>query len=430
VASARFPGALRRTIRDVVRREDGAVSTMLTLALVPICGAIALAGEVGYWSTTHRNLQHAADTAALAAAANADATLDSGVERYKREASAVAANYNLGAGATVTTVKVDCPGSAAGANDCYRVTIDRQVPFVFARVAGFTGVAYSGGGRAAQVTAVSYAKERVTSQYYCAIALGTGGITLEGQSSGWNKCNARSNGQVKCTSNDFKMIWGPSQKTCSSFTQDSTTYTDPYTGVGAKIPDTTQVPCSANLSATPTVVSGTSFIRVCTAAAAKLSGNLTLSTSNTAVIFDNVSLNTNGSTLTVSNGSLVYTNSSGTLPGWFTADGGSVKVTAPTSGTFANFSMVDNPLRTTTADYDTKKGPDLYLAGVLYAPNRNVVFSGPVYSALGSYTCLAFITKSLDSNGGKLPNTGVTDDCDGQGYVLPGTPAVRQALVQ
>jgi hypothetical protein len=391
---------------------------------------VALAGEVGYWSMAHRHLQHAADTAVLAAAANADSTLDSGVERYKREAVAAAAKYNLG-GATVIPDMTYCPGTTSGAFDCYRVRINQTLPFAFAGVVGYAGVV-TNGVRGAPVSAVSLAKTKVNSELYCAIALGSGGITVEGKSTGWDQCNARSNGEVKCTSNEFKMVWAPKQKTCSNYTADASLYTDPYIDdhIDAKIPDSSKVPCSSSLTATPTVVSGTSYIRVCTAAAAKLTGTTNISTNNSAIIFDGVSLNTNGFTLTVTNGSIVYTKSSGTLQSWFTDNGGSVKVTAPTSGTFANMAMVDNPARTSATAYDSKKGPDLYLSGVMYAPNRDVGFSGPIYSSLGSSTCLAFITKSLDSNGGKLPNTSPTSACDSLGYVLPGTPGVRQALVQ
>src|ERR1700694_31375 len=97
--------------------ERGAVSVVMGVALIPFVGALGIGFEVSNWYMTARNMQNAADAAAIAAATNAGTN-------YDVEAKAVAANYgfingtnNISVTASNTAV---CPG---GGNNCYSVTI-------------------------------------------------------------------------------------------------------------------------------------------------------------------------------------------------------------------------------------------------------------------------------------------------------------------
>src|SRR3954469_7713073 len=71
-----------------LRDERGAVAPFLVLCLVPIIGMTALGGEVTSWFMKQRQLQNVADSAALAAAANASTG-------YANEAKGIASQYGL-----------------------------------------------------------------------------------------------------------------------------------------------------------------------------------------------------------------------------------------------------------------------------------------------------------------------------------------------
>src|SRR4051812_47920223 len=88
-----------------IRGENGAISPLLALMVIPLVGSISLAVEVSFWYANQRTLQNAADSAALAAAANKGTT-------YSTEAISVAGQYGIVNGTNefvVTPAKVTCP---------------------------------------------------------------------------------------------------------------------------------------------------------------------------------------------------------------------------------------------------------------------------------------------------------------------------------
>jgi Flp pilus assembly protein TadG len=431
-------GWLRDRLRLAWRDANGAVSPLMALLLIPIIGVLALAGEVGYWAMAQRTMQHAADSAAIAAAANNDATQDSGVERYKREASAVAKNYPIGSSA-VTTVKMDCPGSAAGALDCYRVTINRNATVHLARVIGFNG---SGGNGTTGLTAVAYAKNRVLSKFFCISALGTSsaaqsfGINLSGGGTNINTCYGQSAGKVKCAGNgnDFITVFAPSQQggTCANYEyQDPSIVTDPYEGREFTFPSPACSSATSYSTLSWTLSGDTNYARVCSSSPSGLKTlasdqTATCPTDRCAILIDNTTLNLNDHTLTLNKMTVVFTNSSGsTLPTWFDDNKGTINVTAPTDGTLGDFAIIDDPDDTSPAIYDAKFA-NVNFAGILYAKNRELNFNGSVDTSVVGQYCTTIVAKSVVSNGGKLG----TADCDALGYTPPSTPAVREALVQ
>ena len=65
--AGRLERALGRFV-SLFRREGGNVAPLMALLIVPIAGALALVIETGDWYLAQRNLQNAADSAAIAAA--------------------------------------------------------------------------------------------------------------------------------------------------------------------------------------------------------------------------------------------------------------------------------------------------------------------------------------------------------------------------
>jgi Flp pilus assembly protein TadG len=169
-------GWFRRYRRDAA----GNVSVTFTLFLIPLCGLLAMAIGMGNGVLMQRTEQHAADSAALAAATGGNTncydssgntsasvsmstsgatagkcvTTSSGTLNaaytpgYQLEAKAVAASFTQISGATVTPAMDYCPGTTSGSYDCYKVTISRTAPLYFGSVVGISNM---------QPTAVAYA---------------------------------------------------------------------------------------------------------------------------------------------------------------------------------------------------------------------------------------------------------------------------------
>jgi Flp pilus assembly protein TadG len=170
-------------LKGFLRQERGAISPLFVLMLIPICGVLAMAVELGNGALQQRTQQHAADSAALAAAIGNNqncydstgktsgtvslslsgatggncVTTSSGVLNaaytpgYKLEARSVAASITSVNGSTVTPAMDYCPGTTTGNFDCYKVTISSTVPTFLAQVTGLrsltpTAVAYSNTG--------------------------------------------------------------------------------------------------------------------------------------------------------------------------------------------------------------------------------------------------------------------------------------------
>src|SRR5215471_5307119 len=159
---------LRASLRAFVANQDGASILVIGLTLPAIVGALGLAAEMGYWRQHHRDMQNAADAAAIAAATN-------GTASYAAEGTAVAAQYGLRNGNGQITVTVTNPPTAPGCTaNCYQVTISDNVPLLLSQVVGFQGNARVNGQPASTISATSVAT--YTSAYpYCILALGKSG---------------------------------------------------------------------------------------------------------------------------------------------------------------------------------------------------------------------------------------------------------------
>src|SRR4029078_9759607 len=124
-----FAKQSRRLLAD----ERGGISVTVGVLLVPLLGALAIGFEVSNWYMTTRDMQNAADAAALAAATNAKSN-------YDIEAKAVAARYGFVDGTkTVTVVASNTAACPGGTNTCYSVTIAGFLPLLLSHVLGIQG---------------------------------------------------------------------------------------------------------------------------------------------------------------------------------------------------------------------------------------------------------------------------------------------------
>jgi Flp pilus assembly protein TadG len=206
---------LTSSLHNLVVGRRGAVSPMMALSLIPIIGALAMAGELGNWYLLKRNLQNAADSAAIAAAETNTTTRCTTAGDYCYEARAVSSRYgftNASSNVTVDPQYQTCPSPSTLTN-CYKVTITKKVPLYLTPLVGFIGDTTISGAHAQTVSAYAIASGKGLKSGYCMVGLGASGdsITLSGgNGTDLTGCNMASNGNMKCngTNSDDGVFYG------------------------------------------------------------------------------------------------------------------------------------------------------------------------------------------------------------------------------
>jgi len=121
-----------RILRSLWRQELGQGLVLAALAMLVILGFAAMAIDVGLFLHEKRELQNAADAAALAGVQ--ELPYSSAEAEQKAEEWAANNGIDIGGG-ELESVKIT---TTYVSNDTVRVRVQRDVPFVFARVLGFT----------------------------------------------------------------------------------------------------------------------------------------------------------------------------------------------------------------------------------------------------------------------------------------------------
>jgi Flp pilus assembly protein TadG len=462
-------GSLPRRLAGLARRflchERGAITPLFVLMLVPICGVLAIATELGNATLQQRAQQHAADAAALAAAMRANNTANDTLANENLEGTGVVARYTAG-NVTSAAITTDwCPGTATTfPQDCLVATVNGTAPTYLAQVVGI---------RSFTTKAVAYARYK-SNVDLCMVSL-LGDITLDGggSTSGWSQCyaeNLSSSANVKCTSNDFAGVFtAGSASTCTNV-KNISAGTNPYS-VTSKVPNTSQVPCDSGGAQADmqninkyTFVTDTYYLRICNQTVA-LTGSISTATpeseatagltntgKNVAIILDNSTIDLNGNnSLTATNSSstttagttFIETNSNGsTLPLPFDnsqkSTGGSnptVTIQGPQdgSGTWADYALVDNDATTFTsaAAFNPKNNQpvNLNILGIVYEPLRSLTLNGNIDSSVGGLSCQSIVAGTISSNGGKFTKS-PTADCASRYTLLTQQASALVALVK
>jgi Flp pilus assembly protein TadG len=122
---------LLRLLRSFWQQEFGQGLVLSALAMVAVLGVTAMAVDVGLFLHEKRELQNAADAAALAGVQE----LPNSPGDAEQKAGEWAVNNGIGSG-ELEDIEVS---TTYVANDTITVQVKRDVPFVFARVLGFSG---------------------------------------------------------------------------------------------------------------------------------------------------------------------------------------------------------------------------------------------------------------------------------------------------
>jgi Flp pilus assembly protein TadG len=419
---------LRRYAGD----RRGNISTLVALLIVPLVGIMGVATETGNWFLIQRSMQNAADSAAIAAATNANTTGNS----YQLEGKSVATKFGYTNGANATTVTIvnnDNTVPAKCASACYAVTITRAVPVYLTRVVGFG----SGGTQAVTAKAVAVPQNVPTS--YCLVSLGPGdGFHINGGNSvDLNGCNVLTNGDATCNGNNSNggansITYLGTNKKCSPGIQASTALADPYASLASSIPSN---PCDPNLPLSgPVDWSTKSVVTLCGDVTLAANASITTPGTGTVLVIKDGNLNVPGgmtlSTVGTSGLTVIFT---GTNAGSHIMTGnGTLDISAPLagSGTWSGVAVYQNPALTSGVDMaNAGNAPTWNISGIIYVPNSDLLFKGTVNKANNGLDCFVLVDYTFQSSG-----TGTIlenqSQCAQYGVTLPtASNLVRTTLV-
>ena len=436
------------SVANLVRRlrgdERGAVSVVMGVMMIPLVGALGIGFEVSNWYLKARDMQNAADSAALAAATN-------GGSNYDVEAMAVAAQYGFVNGTNNISVAVSkpaaCPG---GGNNCYSVTISAVVPLYVSQVVGYRGDATLNGGPAKQLSSLAVAKP---SPQLCLLALaGSGvsqGIRTNGAPTGnMNGCNLMSNTAAQCNGHNLGAGYGFAHGTSNNCgvtpVSNVPAVTDPYAYLASNIPPLSSSGCAGNyvgnqLSGSLNLTGGNNFA----CGDQTLAADVIINTPPgipAVLVVENGQLDLHGHTLTTSNGSAVTIVFSGTNgPNILHAPtdttnggGGNLNIAAPTSGPWSGVAIYQDPSLTTGVDVSAAgNSPTWNISGLVYMPHASVTFKGAVDKATYGKSCFVMVADNFQISGtGGILQTDI-GQCGQAGLTMPNaTASGRVALVQ
>jgi hypothetical protein len=408
--------------------ERGAVSVMMGVLMIPLVGALGIGFEVSNWYMTARGMQNAADSAALAAATNAGSN-------YDVEAKAVAARYGFVNGTNNISIAVSntaaCPG---GGNNCYSVAISGFVPLLLSQVVGYRGDATLNGAPQKQSSAQAVATTPIP---FCLLALGGNGIRTNGAPKANMGCNVVSNTAATCNGHNLGAPIGAAHGTNSgcgvSALSNFPIVPDPYIGLASKIPAD---PCGGVYPQEPTKKSGSALPAsnqwsgfqsvsgtrvVC--GDLQLTGNVTVDAPAGAVlVIENGQLDTSGFSLTTTKGSGLTVVFSGSNSGSYThapTGGGTLDITAPTSGPWSGVAIYQDPNLTSGVDISAAgNSPTWNITGLVYLPHSSVTFSGAVNKSSNGQLCFVLVVLDVTVNGtgSILPNAST---CGQAGLGMP-----------
>jgi len=432
--------SVRRVLRWTASGSPGNVTVVMAMAMAPLIAAFGLATETSSWFMIQRSMQHAADSAAMAAAIGHVATDD---QDYA-EARAVAASYGYVDGAndvTVTPLRGQtCPVPNQAYADCYKVTITKTVPINLVRLVGYQGDVAIGTGRGKSVTTVSMARPNSGSTDLCFMGLATTGDSLRvnggGNSINWNGCSVFGNSDLTCNGagSDNNMSYGISAGTSICGVPGNTpVLSDPYSYLAALIPADT---CGGaynggtlsgeNTSTWPTIK------HLC--GNYTLGGPLVINNPDQILVIHQGNLALDGNTLSTASGgglTLIFEGPPGSTARRVTGLG-TLNYAAPETGTLHGVALIQDPDMAASSFDFAGNDPNYYVTGLAYMPNADIRISGTIHFQVGGNDCFALVASRFRADGNITVIEGPNTQCAEAGVATPSVPGVgaRAALVQ
>ena len=437
--------------------QRGAISPLMALMIIPIAGATATVAEMGQWYYFQRAMQNAADSAALAAATNANASGTGST--YLAEARAAAQKFGFVNGQNHVTVTAaangTCPSGVTSGSVCYSATLTTQVPLGLSALIGFRGNVSGGYAQTILATAIATTANSGTggggATTGCIGTLSTG--TNSFTSNGGPKpdlagCTIISHGGATCNGHDLGADYGIAAGTDSGCGKQqisgATIPPDAYGSYAKNIPAN---PCGGKYPTEPVkkndpalpasnLLSGSMTLPTTLCGDVQLTGNVTLTGSNTLTIF-NGTLDLNGYTLQTASGAsatLIFSGNNSASSLRAPTGGGTLSIQAPSNGNWSGVAIYQDPnMKPPQADLDVSYSgnqPTWNITGLVYLPNSNVTFSGAVNKSANGVSCFVLVAYTVLVNGTGSIFANNTQ-CGSAGLIPPsGGGVTREKLVQ
>jgi hypothetical protein len=399
---------------DLLRNKDGATAIVVGLVLTGFVGFLGLGSEAGMWYYTHRNMQSAADSAALSAAS---ALLAGGAANYTTEAKATTAQYGFADGTAKVTVAVNQPpksGNYTANANAVEVVIAQPQTGLFSSLFMAKGptisaraVAVQGNPGTGCVLALDTKASAAT------FGNGTTNVNLVACSLYVNSNSSSALdivGSATISAYSASIVGNladsgnASITTTHGLTTGATPITDPYATVPVPPPNgcdhTNFSAKKAGSAMSPGTYCGGITLNANTAA--------TMAPGTYIVDGGSVSI-AGGATLSGSGVTIVLTNSSGSNPATMSINGGAnVDLSAPTTGSLAGMAIMQDQNGTQGTNNSLAGGTTQNIQGVIYFPKETVKFAGGTQTGSG---CTQIVSDEIDF----LGNANLETNCTGKG---------------
>ena len=432
-----------KVLSKLTRDEGGASAVIIGLVTSVLIGFAGLGTEVGLWYFTHRDLQNAADSAAMSAVA---ALFNGGTGDYASEARATASRYGFTdavKGVTVTVNKPPLSGNYTGDPKAVEVIISEPQPRLFSALFLATDPTQT-------VRAVA---KPGTNGNGCVVALDRASNVIDLFDNGVTNVNLQACdlfvnssasdavdivGQAAINAESAFISGGITSSGSAALTTSNGTYTgvapinDPYINVPAPalpgscpngLPNSFTGPgTNGNLNLDPGLFCG----------GLTLKGNITLSPG--IYFVDGGSFTSNGGATVTGNGVTIFL--TGDTPDtcakmqWNDANS-SLTLTPPTSGPLAGIAIFQDRKCTANPATNTNMiggGAAISITGVIYFPQQNVTYNGGATSGGPICEQLVALTVTFHGNSHMQNNCAGVPGVDGGG--IAGIGAIPAQLVE
>jgi Flp pilus assembly protein TadG len=428
-----IPAAVLRRLFKFGRSERGNIAVTFGLLLIPLAGTLALGTEVSSWLVLHRAEQNAADSAAIAAAAEGG----DGTGEYTVAGADVASQYGFTNGGTsplTTTVTIstatsdEAIGSCSSTTPCYQATITRNVPISLSSVLGYKGT--SGKGYQT-VSASAVAVTQAIQGPFCIVALagitGTSSLTCNVFSVAGMTCPATGSPVTHGVADSEGAITGQCGVANQFSSQPVPADLDPYSGDESSIASAisggtnecqgsthtyypvgnANFPSGNVLTSDPTWDGGTAVF----CGDVEINGTVNFSSSNpTTIIIENGALDLASGTLSSGSGGLTIiftgaggngasnTYTSGGTPADFIEGNGNLNISAPSSGNFSGVAIFQdtNFACCQTASLGGSSPSNFAISGGIQAASLILSLNGYAGQALQGLSCFTLIVNTLE----------------------------------
>lgn len=405
-------GFIRRFARD----ERGVSAIIFAIILPMLIGMVGIAVEIGLWFEQKRDLQSAADAAAMAAAFELQEGNSAAIMQTSGESSSALNNFTDGVDGTVTINWPPlAPSDHAGDSDYVQAVLEKPQTLLFSAVLNPGGAVTL----IARATATSGILDDA-----CIIALNptinsaveiTGSATVT-----MNGCGiaVNSNDSEAMTVSGSAYISAASARIVGNFdlsggavmdiptvTTSSVATNDPYSGLdigtpgscsGGNTNQTINPSSTVTLSGTTTYCSGLD-----------LKGTLNLN-GNTLYIRGG-EFKVNATASLSGTGTVIFTEYSGSYATININGSATVNISAPTSGDFKGLAMIQDPNAPAGNDNTVNGNASTSINGAIYFPNGDINYSGNTSTGSG---CTRLIVYTLYLAG----DAGFDNNCSAYGY--------------